>query len=265
MQLTLSQHFNWDNAAAKLLLRVDVPFSFPRLCSMSWAAAIIWGILPTLLCCLGVNCSALCEWIFGKCPLMTMYVSPPALFTPHISYWIYWLFYRRGGQRVRFCGPSLLLKGQRKGQTTKRETLKWDRTRKGLIAVKIWIIATTVQTFAFLRVFFYMLALVFQQTDFICVAAGCFVKPWAVIAGISAVALFSLVFLPATLECMIWNVDLSASIVLCDSSCDWGGGFYRYHVDKYEKQIHSPSCNSFITHISSAKLNKVCDANFYLI
>lgn len=33
---------------------------------------------------------------------MTMYVSPPALFTPHIIYWIYWLFYGQGVNRSHF-------------------------------------------------------------------------------------------------------------------------------------------------------------------
>lgn len=123
-----------------LLVRVNVPFSFPRLCSMLWPAAIIWGVLPTLHYYLGVNCSALCEWIFGKCPLMTLYVSPPALFTPRIRYWIYWLFYRLEVNRSDI-GLSLP-EGQQKGQMALRETWSETRSTKGFTLVKILIIAS---------------------------------------------------------------------------------------------------------------------------
>lgn len=70
--------------------------------------AIIWGMLPTPHCCLCVNCSARCEWIFGKCPLMTVYVSPPALFTPRIPYWIYWLFFIGKRSRGQILWPVSL-------------------------------------------------------------------------------------------------------------------------------------------------------------
>lgn len=107
---------------------------------------------------------------------------------------------------------------------------------KGLNTVKISITATFVHScffffswecVLFARVFTCrrVCAVVFQWIDIICVADGCFVKPWAVITGIIAAAVFSLIFYQSH-----WNAwyemfqrsesDLSTSIVLCGPSCD---------------------------------------------
>lgn len=121
-----------------LLVWVKLPFSFPRLCSMLWPAAIIWGVLQTLHCYLSVNCSALCEWIFGKCPLMTLYVLPPALFKPHTSIWIYWHFYWLEVNRSGF-GLSSWRSAERSNST--EGDIMWHETLQGSNTVKILIIA----------------------------------------------------------------------------------------------------------------------------
>lgn len=77
---------------------------------------------------LSVNCSALCDWIFGKRLLMTTYVSPPALFTPPITYWIYWLFFFMGW---RSTGQILgVWEVSGKGHVTPGGVVKWDRKQR---------------------------------------------------------------------------------------------------------------------------------------
>lgn len=140
---------------------------------MLWPPAISWGILPTLHCYLGVNCSALCEWIFGRRLLMTMYVSPPALFTPRIAYWIYWLFFIGWGSTGQILGPVSAPERSAERSNDTEVDIKWDRNHIAEILI----------------------------------IASCFSLRACVVKLSELLSHVSLVFSHATLVCMISNVS----------------------------------------------------------
>lgn len=109
--------------------RTWTPWRVPPLprCSMSCPAATLPRVTPPLRSNLGANCSASCEGIFGRRPLMTAGASPPAPLSPRR---IYWLLSRVGGQEVRLRGPGRVPDGQRKGRRPGGRRLAAGRGRR---------------------------------------------------------------------------------------------------------------------------------------
>ena len=117
----------------------------------SYHASLISLSMQLLLsgCCLCVNSTVFCGWTFEKFPLMTMYVSPPALFTPRVTYWIYWLFYGQKVSSSHFV-DACLFSWKATTEVKWRLVRSWKEQRaEGF--TKILIRATSVHTCSLLK------------------------------------------------------------------------------------------------------------------